>query len=287
MRPTKVLLFTLLTLCCAHMASTRAADEPLAFDALMKEYNAKPGEEAAHFFFGVTNISQQEVVIDWVRTSCGCTVAKLPSQPWVLAPGANGQVGVDVDLHGKFGTLTKIVTVNTVSAGPKLLTIKVNIPQGANPQMTGLDSRVRNMQIAQADRQAVFKGECASCHVLPTVNKTGEALYLTACAVCHDSPHRATMVPDLRALKTTPTRDYWTLWVCYGRSNSLMPAFAKSEGGPLDENQIKSLVDYLSNSFPPGTKAASLTPVPASLSTPVTQIPGEAPPLPAQVPAPK
>ena len=79
--------------------------EVLAFDALMKDYTAKPGELSAKLAFSVTNISPSEVLINNVRTSCGCTVAQVPGRPWRLAAGTNGEFSVVVDLRGKFGSL--------------------------------------------------------------------------------------------------------------------------------------------------------------------------------------
>jgi mono/diheme cytochrome c family protein len=220
--------------------------EPLKWDAVIKEYTAKPGEETAHMSFSFTNASSTEVVINWVRTSCGCTLAKLPPTPWTNAPGATGEINITMDLRGKVGTLSKMVTVDT-SHGPKFLTVKANIPTA----VAGMDSRTRNMELAKVDRQIVFKNDCATCHSEPAKGKHGEALFAAACAICHDSPHRATMVPDLRALKVTPTPEYWKAWIVNGKPGSLMPAFAKEQNGILDEEQINSLVEYLSKNYPP------------------------------------
>src|SRR3954447_24740009 len=73
-------------------ASAKAAvpAEPLVWNVLTNEYTAKPGDISAHLFFTATNISAEEVIIDGVKTSCGCTSAKLPSEPWRLAPNENG-----------------------------------------------------------------------------------------------------------------------------------------------------------------------------------------------------
>ncbi|HYE32456.1 MAG TPA: cytochrome c, partial [Methylomirabilota bacterium] len=151
--------------------------------------------------------------------------------------------------------ISKMVTVDTTK-GTKYLSVKALIPNN----VAGMDSRTRNMELAKVDRQIVFKNDCASCHAEPAKGKHGEALYAAACAICHDSPHRATMVPDLRALKTNPTPEYWKAWVSNGKPGSLMPAFAKSQNGILDDDQIASLVEYLSKNFPakqtPETTAA-------------------------------
>ena len=230
-------------------------DDVLSWDALNKEYTAKPGDTAANFTFSLTNVAKTNVVINWVRPSCGCTVAKLPPTPWTLAPGEGGNIDLTVDLRNKFGVLSKYVSVDT-SGGQKLLNLKITIPN--NPQIVtgGADARTRNMQMAMADRQAVFRNDCASCHATPTAGKKGEQLYAAACAVCHDAPHRATMVPDLHALKNATGKEYWAQWVTNGKPGTLMPAFAKAQGGPLDDEQVKSLAEFLDSHFP---KAATAT----------------------------
>jgi len=53
------------------------------------------------------------------------------------------------------------------------------------------------------------------------------------------------MVPDLRNLNHSTDRIYWKVWTTQGKVNSLMPAFARAEGGPLTDDQINSLADYL------------------------------------------
>jgi len=237
---------------------------PLVADAEVKEYTAKPGETNAQFTFTLTNSSPADVTVNEVHTSCGCTVAKLPSQPWILTPGTNGQIHVTVDLRGKRGQVTKLVYVNGAT-GSKTLTVKVNIPE-AQPGLLADRDKIR--EIATADRQAVFKNECASCHAAPTVGKQGEALYAAACGICHDAEHRASMVPDLRNLNHSTDRIYWKVWTTQGKTGSLMPAFAKTEGGPLSEDQINSLADYLAEHVPSRPTAGLVAP---SAKLPATQ----------------
>jgi hypothetical protein len=97
------------------------------FDSEKKDYSARAGEASASFTFNLTNVSSAEVIVNRVSTSCGCTVAKLPEQPWHLAPGTNGPINVTVDLRGKSGTIMKSVTVDS-SAGMKSLLVQVTIP---------------------------------------------------------------------------------------------------------------------------------------------------------------
>src|SRR6201999_1741359 len=83
----------------------------LTWDSVHKETVCKPGERFARFTFGVTNVSARDVVILSTATSCGCTVARLPAQPWILKPQASGQIQVTVDLTNKVGTVKKAVFV--------------------------------------------------------------------------------------------------------------------------------------------------------------------------------
>jgi mono/diheme cytochrome c family protein len=224
----------------------------LAFDATSKAYTAKPGEESCTFRFRVKNTSDQEVVVNQVRTSCGCTIAKLPSQPWHIAPGTGGEITLVMDLRGKSGTIIKTATIDMPTSF-KQLTIAVTVPDlSALPD----PNRANNQQVALLDRQAIFKHDCAECHAAPAHNQMGPALYTAVCAICHDSKNRASSVPDLHALTHPTDADFWRQMVMHGKPNTMMPAFAQTEGGPLTSAQIDSLVAYLASEF--------MLPVPAS-----------------------
>ncbi len=232
---------------CNWSGGAALAQQPapgLVWDAEQKEISLQPGELAAHFVFAFTNVSDKEIVVNSVHPSCGCTTVKLPPLPWKLAAGTNGQIDAVVDLRGKSGLLMKSVSIES-SAGTKHLILKINMPGQPTPG-PDLARRVRNQQMAMADRQAVFKNDCATCHAHPAAGKLGQELFQTACAVCHDTPNRATMVPDLYALNKPTDAEYWNTWVAHGKPGTLMPAFAQAEGGPLSEAQIVSLAHCLS-----------------------------------------
>jgi len=231
---------TLLALSGLLCASAAAQNSELTWDATFKEYPAKPGETKAVIVFNVTNTSQKEIVIRGVSTSCGCAKVTIPSTPWKLTAGADGQVKVQVDFTGKQGVLVKTVIVET-AGGLKVLNFRLTIPEA----QTADEVRKRNQELATVDRQAVFKGDCAKCHAETARGKMGRELYVAACGICHEAEHRASMVPDLRSLKHPVDRDYWRQWVMQGKPGTLMPAFAKSEGGPLTDEQINSLVEFL------------------------------------------
>jgi len=238
---------------CAHAPEPA---EPLVWDAQTKSYTAKSGEVVAHIFFTAKNVSSREVVINKVETSCGCTVAKLPGEPWRLKPRENGKLELIVDLRGKTGTLTKGIRVVSTNAEKNLL-INVTIPPGSTNHMPADADRLWNQAVAGTDHQAVFKNDCVKCHLEPAFGKYGENLYRVSCGICHESPHRATMVPNLHALNKEPSADYWRNWVAHGKAGTLMPGFAATDGGPLDDSQIDSLVEYLQKNFSKSGKVSA------------------------------
>jgi len=227
--------------------------EILTWDADTKEVHLQPGELNAHFAFFLTNVSSSEVLINSLVASCGCTAAKLPEQPWRLAPGQSGPIEADMNVAGKHGLVAKTLTVQT-SAGFKHLTLKAVVPDPSAhppPTMTGAE-RARNVQLALANRQAVFtEPACAECHSKPAVGKMGRELFINACAICHNAEHRASMVPDLQTgIKHPMPADFWNMTITSGKPNTLMPAFALENKGFLAPQQINSLVDYLVKEFP-------------------------------------
>lgn len=215
------------------------------------EQTVGPLDLTVTFDFTVTNTSAADIVIQQLRTSCGCSAPKARPTPWRLAPGATERFAIVVDLRGKRGLLAKQAFLDTAT-GYKAVDFRVTIPE-PDPRD---EMRRRNLLVAQADRQAVFKGDCAQCHAAPTAGKTGRALFVAACAICHADEHRASMVPDLRTLTPAPTADAWRQIITAGKVDTLMPAFAREHDGPLTRAQIDSLVAYLTTQFPQEKPAA-------------------------------
>jgi mono/diheme cytochrome c family protein len=223
-------------------------DGVFAWDSLTKSVNADADQADAQFTFNFTNVSSGNVAIVNVHPSCGCTTAQLPQLPWIVAPGTNAQIPITVNIAGKSGTLFKYVDVST-DKGIKRLNLQINILPPVVPTMTDED-RARGIAAAKIDRQAVFQNDCATCHVKPGQSKYGQQLYNAVCAICHEAEHRATMVPDLHAIKTPTNEQFWQTWIAHGKPGSFMPAFSTAEGGPLTDMQIASLAAYLDSAIP-------------------------------------
>lgn len=226
------------------VAPTPSGLDLLHWDSLMKELTPAADAGEAPFIFKVSNPTDQAIVIDHVQTSCGCTVAKLPTQPWVLAPHTNGEISVSVHLAGKSGTIWKTITVFSTNNTQKVLTVKVNLPE--NPQVM----RMRNQATAMSNPHAIFEGQCATCHVDKAKGLFGKALYKEACGICHEAEHRASQVPDLHMLPHPTDYAFWKQIISDGKPNTMMPGFSQKKGGPLSDEQIASLAKVLDEAFP-------------------------------------
>jgi len=224
-------------------------DGVIAWNSLMQSTNVPETESAARFTVSFTNISSGKIAIMDVHPSCGCTTAEVPPVPWVIAAGGHGEFPVSVNLNvaGHQGSLFKSVKVTT-DKGAKDIYLRITIDPVKMAEITDAD-RERFMAMSKADRQAIFSGDCASCHVKRGEGKFGKDLYEADCAICHDAEQRATVVPNLHKLKVPTNPDFWKQWVAHGKAGSLMAAFSTAEGGPLNDMQIASLVQYLDENF--------------------------------------
>jgi cytochrome c553 len=220
----------------------------IAWDAETKSSEAAVGQDCVRFSFNFTNVSGAAVTILSARPSCGCTTVELPRVPWTIGTGCTGQIRVSVDLAGKSGTLLKTVKVAT-DKGSRTLSLHINLVAPAQLAMTDA-MRAAGIAAAKVDRQAVLKGECASCHLKNVQASYGKMLYDSACAICHEAGRRSTMVPDLYHLPAQTGFEFWRSWIASGKEGTLMPAFAAARGGPLDDDQIASLAAYLNATIP-------------------------------------
>lgn len=233
-------------------ASQPLPEGNLAWDAEKKEVMVTNGQDFARFTFSFTNVTAGNITVLNVHPGCGCTTAELPPIPWIIPSGATGQIHLTVNLAGKTampGMLAKYVNVSTDKGSKTLYLVIRVLPASPMPEMSEAQ-RDAGIAAAKVDRQAIFKNDCASCHVNKVEGKYGQQLFEAVCAVCHEAKDRATMVPDLHNLKVPTNEEFWRTWITYGKPGSLMPAFATSQGGPLTDMQIASLAAFLNATIP-------------------------------------
>lgn len=99
----------------------------LSWDDRVKKYYKQPGDFAAKFTFSLTNVSAEPVMIYDTSTTCECTVAKLPSRPWILPSGGTGEIHASIDLRKKTASATNDIVVFT-SKGNRRLTVEAILP---------------------------------------------------------------------------------------------------------------------------------------------------------------
>lgn len=76
------------------------------------------GEKVA-YTFTFTNEGSENVVLESVTTSCGCTVPMYDKKP--VAPGGEGSLEVVFDTSGRQGKQTKTITVKSNASKPVVL----------------------------------------------------------------------------------------------------------------------------------------------------------------------
>jgi len=215
----------------------------LAWNGLTEETNVVVTDGQAHFPFSVTNIFSRNITIQGIQTSCGCTTAQSPALPWVIPAGTNGQFTLTVRMVGKAREQSASALIDT-DQGFKVVCVNLHIQPPAVSYRSPAELSHDN-QLARADRQAIFHGECVTCHVNPGVGKNDKELYYAVCAVCHEGQNHLTALPDLFAIKTPANVVFWLNGIAQGKPGTFMPAFSSNAGGPLSEMQIAGLARFL------------------------------------------
>jgi hypothetical protein len=114
-------LFILISAC-----SLSAADG-LVFEKQEHTFRSQPGQTAETALFRFTNTSEQEIRIESVRASCGCTAPELKKR--VYAPGESGEVKAIFTFGSRVGEQRKPVVVKTSEPATYQLTIRGTIPE--------------------------------------------------------------------------------------------------------------------------------------------------------------
>ncbi len=96
--------------------------KPITFKTMTIERMDIPYDSKEPFVFEFKNTGKEPVIISDVRTSCGCTAAKKPTEP--VNKGKSDEIIVTYDTK-RVGDFTKTITVTTnVQTEPIILTIK-------------------------------------------------------------------------------------------------------------------------------------------------------------------
>ena len=109
--------------------------------------------------------------------------------------------------------------------------------------------------------EMIFSKECSSCHAGRAKNQSGENLFKAVCQVCHKQEGIG-LALDAAWFQKQPSSQ---TRIAIVKGIKRMPGFASAHGGPLDNSQLESLLQYLKGvaSLQPADaqKAKNITPV--------------------------
>src|SRR5574340_1700548 len=145
-----------------------------------------------------------------------------------LKPGERGQIHVSVDLRGKSGFISK--TIQVYANDPK------------NP-VTKLDVKMYikdRIHLNKYKATEIFSEKCRECHIDQGKGKRGWELFKADCFMCHNAGKSV----SLTGMSKKPV-GYLLRVIGEGIENTVMPGWSIKKGGPLDDAEIKSLLDLI------------------------------------------
>jgi cytochrome c553 len=145
-----------------------------------------------------------------------------------LEPGERGRINVGVDIRGKTGRISK--------------TIQVYANDPANPvtKLTVTMDIKDRVHLNQYKATEIFTEKCRDCHIDQGKGKTGWDLFKADCFMCHNAGKNS----SLSQMSKKP-KNYLFRVISQGVENTIMPGWTKGAGGPLDDAEIKSLIDMI------------------------------------------
>jgi len=213
----------------------KTGNAQIKFNEEVHEFGKIEQNSLAQTMFIISNTGTDTLEVFSAQPSCGCTAA-FPGKKRI-PPGDTSHLAITFDPHNKAeGDVTKTITVtsNSKNDPQKILRIHGTIYK----------SKLAHKETMHLD--GVFQGNCASCHVEKGKGELGAKLYEADCAICHGSKADNKPGPDIADDKMMDHKSsQWKEIITEGIVNTNMPAFALKHKGPLNDDEIASLVDYL------------------------------------------
>jgi mono/diheme cytochrome c family protein len=226
----------------AHAAKMLRVDTTLGQPAQIKMdeevYDFKDielGTIVEHTFI-IHNTGGDTLNIIDAHPSCGCTAAIMDNKK--IAPGALAHLKVKFDSNNKGeGPIVKLITItsNSHDQAEKVIRITGRI----------VKSKTAHKNMAM-HLDGMFVGDCAKCHVDKGKGELGARLYDQDCAVCHGLKADGKPGPELSSdAMMKHTSKEWQKIIANGTPHTNMPGFALKNKGPLGDEEIASLVEYM------------------------------------------
>ena len=226
-----------LTLALVLVAAPVPEAPSIRFDSSTHDFGTVPSDVKQTYPWPYRNAGTATLEITSAAPSCGCTATVV--DPASVPPGAAGTLLVTFDPAGQSGDVRKTITVasNDPVHPRTILTILAKVTVHEAPLKPGEHPRIAG--------QSLLMGSCGGCHAAPAEGKAGAPLFAAICAPCHGSAR----APALDAAYLASHDDKVIAQaIAFGTANPKMPGFSKLMGGPLDDAQVASLVDWLRTS---------------------------------------
>jgi len=119
-----LLAMGLLTTACADNPQERAEEQGVEiwFEETLHDYGEIPEDGDGNWTFTFKNLGKSAIVINRVRSTCGCTVPEWPREP--LEPGATGVITVKYNTAQTGSFYKSLYVYSTAANSPVKLQIK-------------------------------------------------------------------------------------------------------------------------------------------------------------------
>lgn len=119
---TTFLLQLLIFVAFTAQGQTTSNAAEISFEEKVFDYGTITKGADGNHTFTFTNTGNSPLIIESVKSSCGCTVPKKPEAP--IAPGASGSIQVRYDTQ-RLGVFRKTITVTTNAGTNSVVALKI------------------------------------------------------------------------------------------------------------------------------------------------------------------
>jgi hypothetical protein len=201
--------------------------QPVArFAQVDQDFGTVSDMDMVEHVFEFSNAGDEDLLIEKVVSASGNTKAKASSSR--LKQGEKGSITVVIDMRGKKGIFSKNIDVYTNDPITPVTTLSVKI---------AVKDRIHMGQYNATD---IFAEDCKTCHVERGRGKKGWDLFKADCFMCHNAGKNT----SLSTMSKKPAKEMLRA-IREGVANTLMPGFDLSNGGPLDDTDIQSLIELI------------------------------------------
>jgi hypothetical protein len=106
----------------------KVSGQEIWFEELMHDYGQIEEDSDATWSFAFKNLGDESIVINRVRSTCGCTVPAWPHEP--IEPGASGEITVKYNTATTGTFLKSVVVYSSAANSPIKLQIKGKVVPG-------------------------------------------------------------------------------------------------------------------------------------------------------------